>query len=454
MGSLTILLLVGGLVWFLGRRRGNGGDRLEDFLTSAAEAGIIDEEQRRALLDHADAHEPAGFSGALWLAILASLFVVAGISLLIATNWESIGPVVRVGGFLALLAIVGETALRARSPGLALALQLAWLLLPLLGIGLYAQTFQLSGAPTTSLLVWLGLGVPLVWSRSHPGIAVVHTGALATVLLWASFLAPGPLLLTGGAPTAWGLSSATLALFLVQADRKLPDGQKLHALGVAAAWIFGVVTIAPPFQLQDGAWAFLLAAALSTLWLAIVLLRRSGSGEEGSAAVAWLAVPYAMTFTWHADDALVGDTNPASMAATSLLVVAAVVTIWRIPPDRFAGSPMVARLLLVAPLFLAAGFFGGLGAIHATAVLANVFLVLTAAILLWHGSTKQRAEVVNVGILVLLVVLVTRFLDVFGSFVQTGLGFIVAGVLLAALAYGLERIRRGLVSEHAQKEGQ
>ena len=453
MGSLTILLIVGGLVWFLGRRRGNGGDPLEELLTSATAAGIIDDEQRRALLEHADAHEPAGFSGALWLAILASLFVVAGISLLIATNWENIGPVVRVGGYLALLAVVGEAAIRARSPGIALALQLGWLLLPLLGIGLYAQTFQLSGAPTTSLLVWLGLGVPLVWTRSHPGIAVVHTGALAAVLLWASFLAPGPLLLTGGAPSAWGLSFATLALFLLQADRKLPDGQKAHALGVAAAWIFGAVTIAPPFELHDGAWAFLLAAALSTLWLAIVLLRRSGPGEEGSAALAWLAVPYAMTFTWHADDALIGDTNPASMVATSLLVVAAVVAVWRVPPDRFPGGPLLARLLLVAPLFLAAGFFGGLGAIHATAVLANVFLVVTSAILLWHGSTEQRTEVVNVGILVLLVVLVTRFLDVFGSFVQTGLGFIVAGVLLAALAYGLERIRRGLVSERAQKEG-
>ena len=74
---------------------------------------------------------------------------MAGVSLLIARNWDELGPTVRVGAFQLVLLGIGEAAIRSRDRGLALALpfELVWLFLPLLGIGLYGQTFQLSGDP-------------------------------------------------------------------------------------------------------------------------------------------------------------------------------------------------------------------------------------------------------------------------------------------------------------------
>jgi uncharacterized membrane protein len=76
----------------------------------------------------------------------------------------------------------------------------------------------------------------------------------------------------------------------------------------------------------------------------------------------------------------------------------------------------------------------------------NVLLVAVAVGLMWHGSLVHEAAQVNLGILVLVAVLVTRFLDVFGSMLRSGIGFIVAGCLLAALAWALERTRRRLLA--------
>jgi hypothetical protein len=42
--------------------------------------------------------------------------------------------------------------------------------------------------------------------------------------------------------------------------------------------------------------------------------------------------------------------------------------------------------------------------------------------------------------------LITRFIDVFGNMLRSGVGFIVAGVLLAGLSFALERTRRRLLA--------
>ncbi|MDG2304376.1 MAG: DUF2157 domain-containing protein [Candidatus Binatia bacterium] len=166
-------------------------------------------EQRRAILVRTDESEPeAQISGTTWLAILAGLLALAGISLLIATNWEQIGPEVRIAAFRVLLGAIGEGAVRAQSRAVALAvsLEIIWLILPLLGIGLYAQTFQLSGNSIASFLVWLVLTAPLAWRSAHPIVPTRHTGSPVAVLLTGSFFSWGPLYLRGDPGVmAWAL---------------------------------------------------------------------------------------------------------------------------------------------------------------------------------------------------------------------------------------------------------
>ena len=85
---------------------------------------------------------------------------------------------------------MGEGAIRARerSPGISVPLELLWLFLPLLGIGLYDQTFQLSGDPVQPFLVWLALAAPLAWLSPRPVVATVHTFALVAVLFAGNFV--------------------------------------------------------------------------------------------------------------------------------------------------------------------------------------------------------------------------------------------------------------------------
>src|SRR4051794_33992082 len=167
--TLGLLLLVAlGLLGRAGFRRWRRtGDELPVVLAGAEAAGIITADQRERILAHAATSGAARsrLHGASWLGIFAGLFVVAGISLLIATNWEDIGPLARIGAFLVVLAAVGEGAIRFRdrSLGLSVPLEVLWLFLPLLGIGLYGQTFQLSGDPVRPSLVWLVLTMPIAW---------------------------------------------------------------------------------------------------------------------------------------------------------------------------------------------------------------------------------------------------------------------------------------------------
>ena len=450
MGGLTTILIVAFVAWALSQRRSGGARSLDVLLAEAERDGVITGDQRRALLERAGDDGPrVQISGVTWLAILAGLFVLAGISLLIATNWEDIGPEVRIVAFLALLLLVGEAALRAKGAVTGAALELVWLVLPLLGIGLYAQTFQLSGETSTSLLVWLVLGVPLAWKTEHPVVSGLHTAAVALLALVGSFLVSGPLSIVGPFEiTHWGLAIAVLVLAIAQIAVLLPEDQKHQSYGLVAAWTMGVLIATPPFGLEDGGWIAVAAVSLTTIWLVALLHAKASASELVPALTVWLGILYAMSFAWHLDDSLEGDTTRSALAATMALVALAVAGIARLGPNRYVTDPqhlLGARVLLIAPLALSFTLLLGETAIHAAAIVANVLLGAVAVAFLWHGSNVRSAAEINLGIAVLLVVLVTRFLDVFGSFVQSGVGFIVTGVLLAGLAVALERTRRRLL---------
>jgi len=459
MGGMLITLVLLGLLaralW--GRRRDGGGD-LPALLASAERAGIVSAEQRERLLAHAAERAPAaGPGGAVWLAIFAGLFVAAGVALLIAANWASIGAPVRVVAFLMLLGLAGEAAVRARARPAAVGvpLELVWLFLPLLGIGLYAQTFQLSGDPIRPYLVWLALTAPLAWLGRHPIVAGIHTAAVVAVLFTGNFGVEGTLALTvaphapGARLAAWALSLALLGVVVVQSQRLLPEGHRHHVLGVAAAWVFAVLAAPTALALDHEGWLAFAAVALATLWLVVLLATPASAPERMSAALVWLGVIYALSFVWHASRAPEGEPTAGGVAITIVAAVAALGGVLLLPGGALGAGPRwsaIARTLLVLPLPVALLLLtGDVELVWLAAVLCNVLLVAIAIAFMWHGSLAREIAEINLGILVLVLVLVTRFLDVLGSFVQGGVGFIVAGVLLAGLAWALQRTRQRLI---------
>ncbi len=469
-----VLLLILAVAFFARRGRGVARTReaLPGVLEGAVAAGIITAAQREQLMAYAAAHEPPGrLGGVAWLGVFAGLFVVAGIALLIARNWEDIGPLVRVGAFVVVLAGVGEATIRTRdrAASASVPLELLWLFLPLLGIGLYGQTFQLSGDPIQPFLVWLALAAPLAWLSPRPVVATIHTCALAAVLFAGNFvvepahalfmertiLPPSLLALTGhgvGA-SAWAASAALLAVIALQSLHLLPVGHRHHFVGVVACWLFVVLVAPTPIRIDHEGWIVVAALALATLWIVVLVYGDTSIEERAAAVFVWLAIQYALTFTWHIDSAASGNTTPAGLAIIGGAIAAALLGTLALPPERlsaFRPWALGAKAILAAPLVVGLLFLSpDVWYVWLVAVAMNAFLLVIAVGAMWHGSLVHDAVQVNLGVMLLVGLLITRFLDVFGSMLRSGVGFIVAGLLLAGLSWALDRTRRRLIGGDA-----
>jgi len=469
---LLAILAVGFVAQNIMRRWKSGVSELPRALAGAEAAGIITKAQREQILAHAGQDRRVHPDAAAWLGLIAGLFVVAGASLLIATNWESIGPGTRIAAFLVLLVAIGDAAIRfsERAVGLSLLLEMLWFFLPLLGIGLYAQTFQLSGDPIRPWLVWIALTAALAWTSVRPVVAMVHTAVMVIVLFVGNFVLTDPvsvvmgsrsasaglLAITGDlqSPAAWILTALVLGAIALQSMRLLPQSHRHHFVGVWAFWLFGVLVTSTPLQIHHTGWIVLAAVAIATSWVVVLAAFDTSLEERATSMVVWLGVLYAMTFAWHLDRPASGEVSAPGLAIVALVALGAIGGAIALPARRLspiANWARAGKVLLVAPLVLALFFLANdVRFLWAVGIAMNGLLMLVAVALMWHGSLVHDLRHINAGVLVLIVVLVTRFLDVFGSMIQSGVGFIVAGLLLAGLSWALERMRRRLIG--AQKE--
>lgn len=158
--------------------------RLLRDLNAWAERGLVQPPQVAAMMADYDSR-PSSFSLGRVLAVLAALLVAAAILLLVASNWEAIPRLVRLGVCVLLvwsfylggawLTTRGQTSLAA-----------AVLLLATLSFGaavsLVAQMYHLSGDELQMLLLWFAVAcLGAIFFRS--GSQVVVSGFLA----WAYF---------------------------------------------------------------------------------------------------------------------------------------------------------------------------------------------------------------------------------------------------------------------------
>jgi uncharacterized membrane protein len=469
-----VLLLILAVAFFARRGRGvaRTRDALPGVLEGAVAAGIITTAQREQLLAYAATHEPPGrLGGVAWLGVFAGLFVVAGVALLIARNWEDIGPLVRVGAFVVVLAGVGEAAIRTRDrpPSVSVPVELCWLFLPLLGIGLYGQTFQLSGDPIQPFLVWLALTAPLAWLSPRPIVAIIHTFALVAALFAGNFviepanallmertiLPPSLLALTGHGVglSAWAASLAVLVVIALQNLRLLPPGHRHHFVGVVACWLFVVLVGPTPLRIDHEGWIVVAALALATLWIVVLMYGDTSIEERAAAVFVWLTIQYALTFTWHIDSAASGNTTPVGLAIIGAAIAAGLLGTFALPLERlspFRSWALGAKAMLAAPLVVALLYLHpDVRFMWCAAIVMNGLLLVIAVGAMWHGSLVHEAAQVNLGVMLLVGLLITRFIDVFGNMLRSGVGFIVAGLLLAGLSWGLDRTRRRLIGGEA-----
>lgn len=432
-------------------------NRVQADLAGCADAGIITPEQARRASDHIAATQAAGrFKGATWIALFAGLMVAVGVVLVVSHNWDKIPAEAKMAAFLCWLGLIGAGAIgtRDRAPAVNIPLELIWFFLPAVGIGLYAQIFQLSGDPVRPYLVWLALALPIAWYSKHHAVPAVHVFALIAVLFYGSLRTDTMMSMTRDtAPLAPLLCAVVLLAAAALSHFKLKAEHRIAAVGGGLAWFYAMLAASKAVHVSEPAFLLAAAMALATLWLTFTALL---SGEEAHRARPrwiWLGVVYIATFLWHEKDGAArygGDETAAGFWLVCSLTAAAAATAALAPDDAFsrdAARAKVAKAVLVLGALLP---YFGLASLPAVGMTFNILLAVSALGLMWSGSLEGRVGQINAGVASLFLLILTRFIDVFGSLLDSGLAFIASGLLLGVLAYGLHKGRNTLLEKAAR----
>ena len=392
-------------------------ERLEVESAGWVADGVIDEAQRARLLDR----HPVKTGGAkrflAALALVGGVLVLVGISLVIKSNWEAIGDWVKITGLVALLlgtaaagwrwkvasdrhARIGETCLMASA------------VLFLLGIGLVSQIYHLDSRPADGVLIWW------VGIAALPWIAEAEAAQLVSLVAGLTWFG-----LELGAHDSW--------LRLVD-NLDAPGAGFLFA---AAGAFVGVAVTMFGRGLRQGA-----HAGLAGLHEAAGLVLVNGS-------------LYALGFSWSVYEW--SSRMPAAarwQPVSVLLVLVLAAAVWwgcgkvrgAKPLAWFLGPALLpaAAFLLGLDLHDSGWVWGGLACV--------VWFMLDLG-LINAGLAEGHEAWINLGIGFIALNIVTRYFLLFGTLLQGGMFFIVAGLLVLGLGYYLERKRRALVGR-ARKE--
>ncbi|MBY5657243.1 DUF2157 domain-containing protein [Rhizobium leguminosarum] len=158
--------------------------RLERDLSLWVGKGLLGQETAGALLAEYDSR-PASFSLGRVLMALAAVLLAAAILLVVASNWEAIPRLVRVGGILALIWFVHIAAARMLARG-ATAAAGGLLVIGAMSFGgaisLVGQMYHLSGDQQTVMYLWFAIATVSAILFRSAAVTVV-----AGFLSWASF---------------------------------------------------------------------------------------------------------------------------------------------------------------------------------------------------------------------------------------------------------------------------
>ncbi len=341
------------------------------------------------------------------VATVGVLLIATGIVHFVATHWDEIPKAAKLAGvFVAILGFHHFGFRLAEEPGgwprVGVALTAGGVLLFGAGLSLLAELYHLTPSPT-GFLLW--------WATSLPFVLLTRSRVVLT--------------LVGGLFTVWVIWRATVWLD----HRDL--GRDLHVLvGLSA-----------------------LAAAYAALFAGLAGLASAPGGARRAwpAAASWLrsfAVPaaflslYALSFHDVVDADLVVD---GRLFVPALVLGAAAAIVLLVARGRGAGRGDA--LEGVAYLALGGAVAGLLRLTPGAAWIGlNVLLLIGLVVLVARGARTGRPELVNLGLLGIFVLALTRYFELLAERLRHGfLAFLGAGVVLLGVGFVLERKRRALV---------
>ena len=389
---------------------------------------------------------------------LGALSVGIGIILVVSYNWERIPSVVRQLAFLLLIAGLAEARLRLAGRTLVeRGLDIVWVILPLAGIGLWGQIYQLSGDAFTPLAVTLLLALPIVWLGGHGGAATTH----AFIFVWAMFTGvfeSGSWISMGGLGPlrTWVTLAVCVALWIgmLSQTRLFAGPRPVVTLWVVfLVFLFSVLGVGGVLEVEHGGVLFLIVSALGMLFWAgrgPLGLDRRESGDLGWIAAS--ALLYGLSFL-HNDFGLGGDLNAPSLYYGFLLsgIAVAGLAFADVEDKAGVGGARGFKLLMGMPMALSALLVFTSQEVL-VGYLGTVALLALSLHAMHAGLMRADKRLINQGVGVVGLLMVTRFIDYFGSLLTSGSAFIVMGLLFLGVAYALNRGRQHLL-EQVQEGG-
>jgi uncharacterized membrane protein len=375
--------------------------------------GLITAEQGAALRGRYEGaaavrEEPRGRAASA-LAVVGAAAVGFGVIGFLAANWEAMSHGLRLA--LITAAVGGAYAagyeLRDRTdrlPRVGEALYLLGVLLFGAALFLVGQMYNVEAHDPLALLVWAVAAAVVALAVRAPAVAVA---ALLIFTAWVGFEA-------GTALEDSGEDATALAVLAVL------YGGALYGLGTVAL------------------------ERIRAAWLTETRLAFAGRRLGLLIAAAGLFV---FTFSEASDELGSAGRSLDGWLQAALLLVAAVALASAVAlalGARRSGRGEAAVFAVAVALLLIGVFAGGSGDLYA--LLFNLVFAALALGAILSGYLNDEPWLVNLGVALVAIDLVARYFDVFWSALPRSLGLILAGILVLAIAWGLERQRQRLLA--------
>ncbi|WP_223671172.1 DUF2157 domain-containing protein [Kangiella shandongensis] len=414
---------------------------LQDEASCWKDEGIIDSQTQQQLMERYQvegvtaAEQRYSWSNVLLIS-LGALLIGGGIILLLAHNWEDFGKATRT--VLSFLPLVLAQALcwyglQYKPKSLALRESGGVLLFFAIGasISLISQTYHIYGDLERFLVVWLLLGLPIVYLLRSATTLIL----ISAVILWLCALEREP----------YWLFYAVLAPHLYQLYREqsrilLPWSLWFTCIGLLISIVYGSAYYASPLD----HWSIYITLALGCTFYALGYWCLGFNCQKF-----WVNAPVSLgviligfvslMFTWY------GRTLPSDLWQVEspmtfneymilgffVLCILTVILFVVRHASQLSAPNWIALSSFVFVILGIIGFYFNTGE-HIFVVLSNLYILIGSVLLMFQGIQKTRLMLLNGGLVWFSFLVLFRYFDSDIPFVAKGIIFIAVGAAFIA----------------------
>jgi uncharacterized membrane protein len=370
---------------------------------------------------------------------LAAVLIGSGIILLFAYNWNTIPRWMRT--CISFIPLIGGQTLvyysRIKNKSTAWVEFSAIFLSLAIGsvIALISQIYQIPGDLENFLFIWMLLILPLNYLTGSIGSLSVY---LTGILFWCGFSQAAD----GHAVYYWLLLGAMIPK-LIKLIR-----EELHSNKTAImSWLIVInLLIGTGISLEKvvpGLWILIYSLLLIFCFLAGVLFYKESQGgfydpfkTLGSSGIVILSYLFTFEFFW--DEIGLNDLRHdwgkiESLAVFDylILLILLILVIYLLVKKTTVGE--IKKVLPFISIFILALFSFILGSVYESVipqiVIFNIYTMFLGGWIIYRGITSKLLQRINIGMLTVLLIIVTRFFDMEISFSVKGIIFIVLGII-------------------------